>query len=171
MIGIIGAVTINGIIGTSENKLPFNYPEDMKHFKETTTNSIVVMGRKTFESIGKPLPKRENIVITSTNIDCPGVTCLQSIRSAIQREKTLLRDRQTDMWLIGGASIYEEGLLYADKILLTLTSDYNNSKNAVRFPWINPSIFWCKGSNYIDINNPNKLMICEYERIKPAVGE
>jgi len=140
MIGIIAAVTQNGVIGI-DGKLPFDYPEDMKHFRKTTVDSVVVMGRKTFEGIGRALPKRENIVITSRAIDAPGITCMSSIKSVIDREKLILRDRATNLWFIGGASIYEEGMEYADQIFLTLTPGYERSPQAIKFPWINPTKF------------------------------
>ncbi len=91
MIGIIAAVSINGVIGLKkENCLPFSYPEDMKHFRETTKDSIVVMGRNTFESIGRPLPKRENIVISSKELNIPGITCLTSLGSVKERKHPIL---------------------------------------------------------------------------------
>jgi len=144
MIGIIAACTQNGVIGV-DGQLAFCYPEDMQHFKRMTTDSAVIMGRKTFESIGKPLPKRENIVITSKITSIPGIKCFANVEQAINYQKLIIRDSVKNIWFIGGASIYEEGMKYADEIHLTISSeDYENAKHAVKFPWINPTIFKVK---------------------------
>ncbi len=136
MIKIIAAVSQNGIIGV-DNKIPWNYPEDMKHFKTCTTNSTVVMGRKTFESIGKPLPKRKNIVITSSNLKMEGITTSTNFNNIIT--DSLVGET---IWLIGGYSIYQEGMLNVDEIHLTLIPDWiTQTDNVVRFPWINPKLF------------------------------
>lgn len=162
MIGIIAAVTMNGIIGI-DGKLPFDYPEDLKHFKKNTIDSVIVMGRKTFEGIGRPLPKRENIVITSRKIEIPGITCLPSLQSVLDRESIILRDRPVNIWFIGGASIYEEGMEYADKILLTLTPDVEKSANGIRFPWINPLKYSLTEIN--TLSEEKKLYIATYDKV------
>ena len=161
MIGIIAAVSSNGAIGIN-GKIPWNYPEDMRHFKQMTENSIVIMGRKTFESIGRPLPKRDNIVITRSNLENYTVQTYRSVSQAIYMENKKLAENPKNIWFIGGASIYEEGLLYADKIYLTLVPDYIDDKNAIKFPWINPSIF-----KLSEILSPNQttLKVAIYEKI------
>lgn len=166
MIGIIAAVTTNGVIGI-DGKIPFDYPEDMIHFRKTTLNSTVIMGRKTFEGIGKPLPKRENIVITTQNLDVAGITTFKSIGEAISQNKN------KDIWLIGGAKIYELGMFYANKIILTITPDYEPSDKAIRFPWINPSLFKVKHLTNLELSEASKiknggisyLSVYEYTRI------
>lgn len=151
MIGMIAAVTSNGVIGI-ENKIPFDYPEDMKHFKETTINSTVIMGRKTFEGIGKPLPKRRNIIVGRTPMLPIGraATFLDTLSSApiLMEQYTSVQEAliesskdSKDIWLIGGTSIYEEGMNYTDKIILTITPDIELRTPAIRFPWINPLLF------------------------------
>lgn len=172
MIGIIAACSINGIIGiidpvTCMGKLPFNYPDDMRYFRQTTKDSVVIMGRKTFESIGsKPLPKRDNYVITSQKIDDPQIKCFPTIHSAISYEKSIIREHPKNIWLIGGASIYEEGMLYADEIHLTLTPDYISEQNNIKFPFINPMLFELKG--YMQLSDPpsDKLVCAIYKRNK-----
>jgi dihydrofolate reductase len=142
MIGIIAAVSSNGVIGV-DNHLPFNYPEDLKHFKKMTRNSVVIMGRKTFESIGKPLLNRENVIISSKQLSIPNTKCFNSIKNALDQYLN------KNIWFIGGASIYQEGLLYADEIHLTVTPDYIDHPNSVKFPWINPTIFQVYDYNII----------------------
>lgn len=155
MIGIIAATTFNGIIGV-ENKLPFNYPEDMGHFRKVTTNCIVIMGKNTFYSIGKPLPKRRNIVLTKSTIE--DVETVGSLEEALQ----LCRNDERDIWLIGGASVYEEGLKFADKILLTITPDIEERIPNIKFPWINPSLFKLDYISQLSVGS--ELMLAAYSR-------
>lgn len=167
MIGIIAAVTSNGVIGV-DDKLPFNYPEDMKHFRSKTANSIVIMGRHTYQSIGKPLPKRRNIVCSKIAkglgvLKEDDIEIASSFDDAI--DKTVGDER--DVWIIGGAKIYELGMEYADKIVLTLTPDFIEANNAVRFPWINPSRFSLKMILPLCPENPDcKLQVATYEVLR-----
>lgn len=154
MIGIIAATTSNGVIGV-ENQLPFNYPEDMAHFRKATKDSIVIMGRNTFESIGSPLPKRRNIVVTRNTIE--NVETALSLQDALN----LCKDEYRNIWLIGGASIYEEGMQFADKIILTITPDVEKRTPAVRFPWINPNVFKLK---YLDKFKDSELLLAIYKK-------
>lgn len=158
MIGMIAAVTQNGVIGV-ENKLPFDYPADMKHFRTTTANSIVIMGRKTFEGIGRPLPKRRNIVIASSLID--DVEVFTSVDAAID----FVKDDPRDIWFIGGASIYEAGMYFADKIVLTVTPDMETRTPAVKFPWINPLNFKLRGVSILNPQDDGAILhLATYER-------
>lgn len=174
MIGIIAAVSRNGVIGV-ENKIPWDYPEDMKHFRKTTANSTVIMGRRTFESIGRPLPKRRNIVISRTKVEVEGIETFSSLESIIGFQKAMEgfnaathiatgpQPASQDIWLIGGASIYEEGMQYADEIHLTLTPDVITAANAVKFPWISPQQFAVRELRPLEDNS--KLMLALYSRI------
>lgn len=162
MITMISAVSQNGVIG-KDNKIPWHYPEDFKFFKKSTLNSIIIMGRKTFESIGnKPLPKRRNIVITSSKI--PDVETFASLKNAIA---TVPLNELG--WLIGGASIYQEGMNYADAIILTLVPDIIDTNNAVMFPFINPLIFSLEDVKSIDyyLNEitDSKLEVAVYKKL------
>jgi dihydrofolate reductase len=169
MIGIISSTSINGVIGIYKDgfgKLPFHYPDDMRYFRETTRGSIVIMGRKTFESIGKPLPKRENIVITSQNLEVSGVTCHRSIASALKAESVKLRDHAVNIWFIGGSGIYQEAMLYADEIHLTLIPDYIDDQNSIKFPFINPIMFDLCGYKQLSDQPTDKLICAIYNRKK-----
>lgn len=152
-IGIIAAISSNGVIG-KDNKLPFYYPEDLKCFKQTTTNSTVIMGRKTFESIGKPLPNRRNIVITRSNIN--NVECFSSIKEALDAAQ-----QDNAIWFIGGERIYKEGMKYANIIKTTITPDIIDGDETARFPWINPLLF--KITDQFDLTS--KLKIVVYSKI------
>lgn len=114
-ISAIVAMSSNQVIGNN-NQLPWYLPADLKHFKMLTTGNIVLMGRKTFASIGKPLPNRINIILTR-NLDFKAEGCViihepQEAFNFIEKEK--------ELFIIGGAEIYQEFLPYIHRIYLTL---------------------------------------------------
>jgi dihydrofolate reductase len=114
MISIIAAVSKNGVIGV-DNKLPWDLPEDLKKFKEITTGNVVIMGRKTYESIGKALPNRINIVVTrDKNFFVPGVLSANSLDSAL-----LKAGGNKDIFIIGGGEIYKQSMDFVDKLYIT----------------------------------------------------
>ena len=121
-INIIAAKTINNIIG-SNNKLPWYLPDDLKNFRKLTENKIVIMGRKTYESIGKPLPNRINIVVSSnTELSLPknvhlSLTAKDSCKLA---RKLSIQNNINEIYVIGGAKLYQAFIKRADKILLTV---------------------------------------------------
>ncbi len=162
-IGMIAAVSANGVIGV-DNKLPFDYPEDMKHFRTTTAGATVIMGRKTWESIGRLLPKRRNIVISRNKIDFKGVDTFSSLEEAIADDKSFFKTGEVEsrIWLIGGASIYEEGMEFADHIVLTITPDIIKTDNAVKFPWIN--ILKFEVDKIYDLEADKSLKIVKYKK-------
>jgi len=111
-ISLIAALSQNHVIGY-ENKLPWNLPNDLKHFRELTLNKTIVMGRKTLESIGKALPKRKNIVLTrDPNFQFEGVEVLNDF-------KKILNLQDPEIMIIGGEEIYELFLPYASRLYLT----------------------------------------------------
>jgi dihydrofolate reductase len=128
---MIWAQSSNGFIGRN-GQLLFQIPEDMKRFKEMTKGQIVIMGRKTWESIPekfRPLPDRVNIILTSTpekfsNIH-PKVAACESMSMAINFSKIYVQQKRMegepmpDIWIIGGESLYKEGLQYAEEIYVT----------------------------------------------------
>lgn len=162
MIRSISICSANGVIGVN-NGLPFNYPEDMKHFRKATKNSVVIMGRYTFSSMGsKPLPKRENIIISKylKNVGTPdGCKAFGTIEEAMEKQSIILRDRVTDIWFIGGAGIYRGAMEFVSEIHLTITPDIINDKKAVHFPWINPEKFRLEELKPMSDNSPLKLAI------------
>lgn len=117
-ISLIAAIGKNRELGKG-NELLFKIPEDMKHFRETTRGHTVIMGRKTYESIGRPLPDRTNIVVSrDTNYEGgEGVVVKKSIEEALEFAKTIEGE---EIFVIGGAQIYQLALQYADKLYLTL---------------------------------------------------
>ena len=113
VISLIAAMDKNRLIGR-ENGLPWHLPADFKHFKEVTMAKPVIMGRKTFESIGKPLPGRTNIVISRSGFNAEGIIVVDAIENALKAA-----DDAEEVMVIGGASFYEQMLDKADRLYLT----------------------------------------------------
>ncbi len=114
-LALIAAVARNGVIG-KDGALPWHLSEDLKHFKRTTDGRAIIMGRKTHDSIGRPLPKRRNIVVTrTTGAVFPGCEAAHSLDEAI----ALARGTDDCPFIIGGASLYEEALPLATELHLT----------------------------------------------------
>ncbi len=114
-VSIIAAIGKNRELG-KDNKLLWHIPADFKRFKALTSGHTVIMGRKTFESIGKPLSNRINIVVTRNRSWTPlGCTVYHSVEEAIENSELGKK-----IFIIGGASIYKQGIKYADKLYLTL---------------------------------------------------
>lgn len=111
-LAIIAAIGRNRVIGKN-GRLPWHISEDLKRFKRLTTGHAVLMGRKTWESLGKPLPHRRNVVLTSTSL--PNVETYSTIEAALEA----LKDEER-VFIIGGAQIYSELLGKADELFLTL---------------------------------------------------
>lgn len=113
-IAMIAAMANNRVIG-KDNKMPWHLPEDLKHFKAMTLGKPVVMGRKTFESIGRPLPGRHNIVISrQADLVIEGVTCVTSFDAAKQAAGEC-----EELVIMGGGQLYRELLPQADILYLT----------------------------------------------------
>ena len=158
MIAIIAAVAKNRVIG-SHGKIPWHIAEDFRKFKSLTKGNVVIMGRRTFESIGRPLPDRTNVVVSATMEEVPGIIIARSLRSAISRAQ----DRGGKIFICGGARLYEEGIAIADTMYIshvkgdfdgdTLFPDYDESE-------------WEK----VSCERFDDFMFCEYRRAEKGVG-
>lgn len=119
MVSIIAAIGKNRELG-KDNRLLWHIKADMEHFKRLTLNRVVVMGRKTFDSLPqkfKPLPHRINVVITrDKNWQFENVLVFNSLENAIEE----LKNKHQEIFIIGGASIYQQALNFADKLYLTI---------------------------------------------------
>jgi dihydrofolate reductase len=123
LISLIAAVATNGVIG-KDNKLPWHLPADLQFFKKTTLGHPIIMGRKNFESIGKVLPGRTNIVLTRnpnfafTNNSCPEE--LPLLANSLKEAFAIAQETGTDeCFVIGGAEIYKEALPFCQKLYIT----------------------------------------------------
>lgn len=119
------------IIGRN-NALPWHLPADLQHFKRLTWGKPIIMGRKTFASIGRPLPGRHNIVLSRSGIDLGApVSCVQSMEQALVVAATHL-NKECEVMVIGGAQVYAASLAYASK--LVVTEIHHQFSGDTRFP-------------------------------------
>lgn len=113
MISLIAAVADNGVIGAG-NRMPWHLKEDLRRFKTITLGHGVVMGRKTWESLGRPLPGRRNVVVTRQQLQAPGCEVVHSLDEAIA-----LFAPEEELFVIGGAQLYAQALPLADRLYIT----------------------------------------------------
>jgi dihydrofolate reductase len=106
-------MSLNRVIG-KDGKLPWHIPEDFRWFKEKTSGQAVLMGRKTFESLGRPLPNRRNLVVTRGGEQGPGVEIVRDL------EAFRAEDYPCDVWVIGGAEIYRQMLGRCEELFLSV---------------------------------------------------
>ncbi|CAM2926523.1 type 3 dihydrofolate reductase [Pseudoalteromonas distincta] len=135
IISMIAAMANNRVIGL-DNKMPWHLPADLQHFKKVTTGKPVIMGRKTFESIGRPLPGRRNIIITrNSEYTAQGIETVTTPEAALK----LVCDVE-EVMIIGGGNIYEQFLPKADRLYLTFIDlDVNGD---TQFPDYNKVANW-----------------------------
>jgi dihydrofolate reductase len=112
----IAAMSLNRVIGAG-NRIPWHLPEDFRWFKQVTTGQVIVMGRKTFESIGKPLPNRVTLVLTRSPKPIPGVQTISDL-SQLNTLDPALADRE--VFICGGAQIYQQALPLCSDLFLTV---------------------------------------------------
>jgi dihydrofolate reductase len=139
-LSLIVATANNNVIGRN-NELPWHLPQDLKYFKSVTLGKPIIMGRKTFESIGKPLPGRTNIVVTrQKNWNFAGVLVAKSIEEALeigQQFRTEQNGLTDEIMVIGGAEIYRHALVLADRVYLTKIDAKVDGGDA-HFPELSP---------------------------------
>ena len=162
---IIAAVARNRVIG-KDNKLLWNIPEDMAHFKALTSGHTVIMGRKTWESLPprfRPLPGRRNIVISrQTDYAAPGAEIAGSLENALQLASTA-----ETLFVIGGAEIYAQALGLADRLELT---EVNLAPEAdAWFPAIDPQR-WQAAARRDIVSNGTAVAFVTYMTLSPFLG-
>lgn len=160
MISMVVAMDLQGVIG-KDNRLPWHIPGDLAHFRRITDGHTVVMGRKTYESIGFPLPNRRNVIITRNAAfrpeGCITVSSLQTAMAVCENE---------EIFVIGGAEIYREFLPYADRLHITRLEGI--FEGDVRFP----EIKWdewelvSRVQGPVDAGNPCRYRFEIYDRHK-----
>jgi dihydrofolate reductase len=159
MISFIVAMDQNRVIG-KDNQLPWHLPEDLKYFKKVTIGHPIVMGRKTFESIGRPLPGRENIILTRNETYRPeGCKIINSIDDL----KQISNDYDEEVFVIGGAEIFKQTFHLADKLYITVIDE--QFEGDTFFP--NFDNEWKLISKMKGIKNDKNrydYYFCEYER-------
>lgn len=161
MLTAIAAMAENYTIGR-HNQLPWHLPADLKHFKSITSGNTVLMGRKTFTSIGKPLPNRVNIVVTrDSDFQVAGCTVAPSIDKALEMAKNA---DTREVFVIGGAEIYKQLLPKIDRIYLTIV--HHEFDGDAYFPTLMPHE-WKEISRErhpADVDNPYEYSFVMLER-------
>ena len=136
---IIVAIADNNAIGR-DNALLWHISDDLKFFKRTTSGCPVIMGRKTFESIGRPLPKRTNIVV-SRGFDAPeGIDIVSSLEEAYKAASAVMTDEVERCFVIGGGQIYAQAMQDADRLIVTHVHTVIGNADTF-FPQIDPSVW------------------------------
>jgi dihydrofolate reductase len=161
VIKILVACDENRVIG-KDNQLIWHLPADLKRFKSLTTGHVILMGRKTYESIGKPLPNRTTIVITrQADFQAEGTIIAHSVDEAILKAKSLSRE---DIFIVGGAEIYTVSMALADQILLTQLHDI--FEGDAFFPEISPETWEIvdRERGLTDEKNPFQYSFITYQK-------
>lgn len=157
-INMIVAVADNLAIGQG-NDMPWHLSDDLKYFKKTTSGHTVIMGRRTFESIGRPLPKRRNIVITRDPSSCgldgvEGIECMPSLEAAFA-------ECDGEVFIIGGGSVYAQALEYADTVYMTHVRTEIADADTF-FPELSPRI-WKSLSSSPEMKDEQSGLIFNFE--------
>ena len=164
MISLIAAIGKNNELGKN-NSLVWSMPTDLKHFREKTSGHPVIMGRKTFEAIGRPMPNRKNVVITRDKTYIRhGVNVVNSLEEAINTARTPLAESE-EIFIIGGAEIYRQAMTIADKLYITHIQATDKDADTF-FPEIIP-VVWNEVSHEehaSDEKNPYKYTFSIYEK-------
>lgn len=158
-ISMVAAIGRNNELG-KDNKLIWHLKKDLKFFKDLTTGHVIVMGRRTFESLPKMLPNRHHVVITSNNNLSKDIEIFNNIENFLKEYESF----EDEIFIIGGASIYNEFLDYSNKLYLT-EIDAEDKDSDVYFPEFNKSL-WDR--NIIDEENDNNIRYKHvlYRRLK-----
>ncbi|NLP49133.1 dihydrofolate reductase [Bacillus sp. RO1] len=159
MISIIVATDKNNLIG-KDNDLPWRIPADLAYFKQVTQGNTIVMGRKTYESIGKPLPNRRNIVLSRQDYHADGCETFHSIEEVVNMD-----EEGKELFIIGGAHIFKEALPFADYLYLTFIDE--EFEGDTYFPEVNEKDWDLISSEkgIKDEKNPYDYYFKKYKRI------
>ena len=164
LVSIIAAMDRNRLIGNN-NQLPWHLPADLAHFKKLTIGKPIIMGRKTYESIGRPLPGRTNIVVTRTaSFQAEGVFVANSLQQALEHAASA-----DEVMIIGGSAIYELALPRADRLYITYVE--NSYQGDAWFPEID-SEQWdivATEQRAADQENLSDMQFVIYQRKKFAI--
>ena len=158
-ITLVAAIASNNVIG-KENSLPWNIPEDLKRFKQMTSGHTILMGRKTFDSIGRPLPNRQNIVMTKDeNFEREGIKVINDFDEALE----LIKESNEDIFVIGGSKIYELFEPVANSLAITrILKDFEGD---AFFPDINWDLWQIeKEEKFFDEKSNIECKLIEYSK-------
>jgi dihydrofolate reductase len=148
-IALVAAADENNGIGKN-NQLPWHLPADLKHFKNLTIGHPVIMGRKTFDSVGKPLPGRRNIVVTHQNLHIEGCEIAHSIEEAIEKCQ-----KEEQIAIVGGGKIFEQSMDKAN--IIHFTRIHHSFDADAFFPDINPDKWIESEKEYYEPDEKNRF--------------
>ena len=158
------ALSNNNVIGVN-NSLPWNLKTDLAHFKNYTSNKIIVMGRKTYESIGRPLPNRINLIVSNTIKEINGAELFKSTEDAINKAKELCINKNLDeIIIIGGGYLFRDTLSITNKLVLTKVDC--NIEGDVFYPDIDLDEWKKLSSEHFikDLDNDYDFTVMTYEK-------
>src|SRR5690625_1236929 len=161
MISLLVAMGKNHVIGY-ENDMPWHLPEDLKYFKEKTTGHTIIMGRKTYDSIGRVLPNRRNVVLTRQKLDFPKeIEVIRDINQIYQWNKA---NPDQELFVIGGGNLYNQVLPYADRMYITEIDE--NFEGDTFFPTFeaNEWTLTSKVKGERNNDNPYEYYFLQYDR-------
>ncbi len=136
---IISAIARNGVIGKANGEMPWHVKEEFQHFKNTTLGSPIIMGRKTFETLGKPLKGRENLIVTRNEkfrVDFDSIKIFSSLDESINYCR---RNNSEKVFIIGGGEIYNQAIQFADEMILSFMKF--EAEGEVKFPEIKSDVW------------------------------
>lgn len=160
-ISLIAAMSNERAIGL-DNKMLWHLPKELAHFKRTTLNKTVVMGRKTYESLGRPLPNRRNVIISrQRDLHIEGCEVVHSVEEALQKYG------DEELMITGGGEIYKLFMPIADRLYLTIV-DVNITNADAYFPEFNENEFQIISSEHVEKDEKNRysFTINVYDRVK-----
>ena len=158
------ALSNNNVIGVNNN-LPWNLKADLAHFKNYTSNKIIIMGRKTYESIGRPLPNRINLIVSKTIKEINGAELFKSTEEAINKAKELCINKNLDeIIIIGGGYLFRDTLSITNRLVLTKVDC--NIEGDVFYPDIDLDEWQKLSSEHFtkDLNNDYDFTVITYEK-------
>lgn len=160
-ISLIAAMSRERAIGAN-NQMLWHLPKELAHFKRTTLNKTVVMGRKTYESLGRPLPNRRNVILTrQQDLHIEGCEIVHTVEEALQKYG------DEELMITGGGEIYELFLPIADRLYLTKV-EVDIAHADACFPEFDEQEFTLTSSEFVESDEKNKysFTICVYDRVK-----
>lgn len=157
-VSLIWAMSRNRVIGKS-NRLPWRLPDELQYFRDTVRGNPIIMGRKTFEGVGKPLRDCTNIVLSKSQTDFPGCTHAFCLNDALKIARSF-----DEVFVIGGSAVYEEALPLADRLYRTIVEA--EIEGDTLFPEYDESEWICESSNHhgIDSRHPYSFTMGVFSR-------
>jgi dihydrofolate reductase len=136
---IISAVAQNGVIGRSNGEMPWHIKEEFQHFKNTTSGFPVIMGRKTFETLGKPLKGRLNVIVSGKPDYSVAFGEVEIYKNLTEAVESIKKSKPEKIFIIGGGEIYRQAILFVDEMIISVMNF--EAEGDVYFPKIDPNIW------------------------------